>query len=307
MKHEIDKLVANLLLDERELYLPKVGTLMLVRRATQLLSPKSLQAPYFELLITGEERGVSLVKHIACEAGVTEERAEDIYNEYVAQSLRDGVFSIDNLCTIEGNRVQTHQQFEDMANPKGRGKVKVNPRTNYFIYFVATLCMAFALGVAGYVLYSNGMLDFRGRVAPAEEAFNKVASASDVSEVEQPTAVVEEVVTEVAVEEPAEVVAEPVAQSAETVEPTQSIPAIMPLQRGTSYAVWGVYTQLKNAEEAIAWLAAKHSDIEAHIYDYDERYMVALCEVSSRSECGRKVSALKAERKGFGSVWVYTR
>ena len=296
MKREIDKLIANILLDEGSVYLPDVGTLLLIRRPTQLLSSKLVKVPFFELRYTSEKRGASLVWYISCVADVSEERAGDIYNEYVAQSSRDGVFTINNVCVIEGNKVQILQQFEEKVNPNGKATIKVNRRTNYFVYIVAALCMCFALGMAGYVLYTNDVFGLKAKVSPAEDAF-KTVSAPESAVAEQSVEVVTEVPTEVA-ELPAEQSVEP-AQSAES--------AILPLQKGSSYAVWGVYAQLKNAEDAVAWLATKHSDIEAHIYDYDERYMVALCEASSRSECGRKVSKLKAERKGFGNVWVYTR
>ena len=154
--------------------------------------------------------------------------------------------------------------------------------------------MGFALGIAGYVLYSNGTLDkffAKKSIAPASEAFESVAE-----EVSLPT---EEVVT--VVEQPTEEVATPA-------EPIVEESAIVPMQKGSSYAVWGVYNELQNAEKAIEWLAARIPEIEGvNIYDYDGRYMVALCEVASRSECGRKVSAWKAEHVSCKSVWVYTR
>ena len=293
MKHEVDKLVANVLLTDGEIYLPQVGTLILVRRAARRLSSKALQRPYRELCLTTEQRGESLVAHIARIAGVGEERAMDIYNEYVAQSLREGVFTIENLCAIKGATLQTFQQFEDMANPKGRGAVKVNPHTNYFIYVVAGLCAGFALGVAGYVLHSNGVFDFG----------TKVVSKAEVVEVVTP--VVEEVVA------PTEQVAEQSAEQVKTVaEPVAEEPIVattQPLQRGKSYAVWGVYNELANGEAAVAWLGEKFPDVEVHLYEYDGRYMVALCELPSRSACGRQVSAWKAERAAFKNVWVYTR
>ena len=161
--------------------------------------------------------------------------------------------------------------------------------------------MGFALGIAGYVLHSNGMLDNligkRG-IAPAAEAFENVAEPSIApaeplaEEAPATTEPVAEAVTEPIVEPVTEVVAEP---------------SILPMQKDSSYAVWGVYNELKNAEDAKSWLAERFPEIEAAIYQYDARYMVALCEVASRSECGRKVSAWKAEHKSFKSVWVYTR
>lgn len=293
MKQQVDNLIANTLLDKGEVYLPQVGTLILYRHPAKLLSSTALQRPYRELRLTREERGESITTFIAKVAGVSDERASDIYTEWLEQSLRNDTLTIGGVCVAENGKVATDKTFEDMANPKGRGTVKVSRRTNYFIYIVAALCMGFALGIAGYVLHSNGMLDNligkRG-IAPAAEAFENVA--------EQSVAPAEPIVEEVpATTEPAvEPIAEPVAA-----------PSVLPMQKGSSYAVWGVYNELKNAEDAKAWLAERFPEIEAAIYQYDARYMVALCEVTSRSECGRKVSAWKAEHKSFKSVWVYTR
>ena len=305
MKHEIDHLIANALLDEGSIYLPNVGTLILVRHAAKRLSSRRLQPPYRELRFTGEQRGVSLVEYIAQKAGVTAERAGDIYNEYVVQSMRDGVFTIEELCTISNKRVEVLQQFEDMANPNGHSVVKINPRTNYIIYAVAALCTLFALGVAGYVLYLNDVFNFGGRVAPAEEAF-VAAVVEEQATAEQTEPKVEAVEVAEPTAEPTEVVAEPVVEVAEPVE-TAVAPKILPMQRGKSYAVWGVYNELKNAEDAIGWLGEKFPSLEPKIYDYDGRYMVALYELSSRSVVGNKVKQLKAQNKSFKSVWIYTR
>ena len=154
--------------------------------------------------------------------------------------------------------------------------------------------MGFALGIAGYVLYTNGTLEHlfaKRSIAPASKAFESVA--------ERPSQSTEPVV---------EVVEQVVEQTTEQVVEQSVEPTILPMQKGSSYAVWGVYNELKNAEDALNWLATRIPEIEsANIYDYDGRYMVALCEVASRSECGRKVSAWKAEHKSCKSVWVYTR
>jgi hypothetical protein len=221
---------------------------------------------------------------------VSAERSADIYAEWLEQSLRNDILTINGVCCIEKGNITTHQTFEDMANPNGRGTVKVNPRTNYLIYIIAGLCMGFALGVAGYVLYTNGTFErlFAKQCnAPAVEVVESVAV-----EAAQPT---EEVIA--AVEEPA---------IDEVAAPAK--PSILPMQKGMSYAVWGVYNELKNAEDALNWLSTRIPEIVGvAIYDYNGRYMVALCEVASRSECGRKVSAWKAEHKSCQSVWVYTR
>lgn len=303
MKQQIDNLIANLLLDESEVYLPKVGTLILRRQPAKLLSAKSLQLPYQGLCLTNEERGKSIVAFISHKASVSEERAEDIYAEWLEQSVRADKVTINGVCVIEKGSIKTDKTFEDMANPNGRGTKKMNPRSNYFIYIMSGLCIGFALGIAGYVMYSNNMFDnlfAKERIAPASEAFKELPS--------EPTAQPVDVATEesIATTEPtvAEPINEPVAES--SVESIANS-SILPMHKGSSYAVWGVYNELANAQDAKAWLAERFPEIEANVYQYDERYMVALCELPSRSECGRKVSAWKSQHNSFQSVWVYTR
>ena len=296
MKQQVDKLIANLLLDEGEIYLPKVGTLILCRHAAELQSSKILLAPYRELRLTREERGVNIATHISRIAIVSTERANDIYTEWLDQSLRNDILTIEGVCSIEKGNISTDKTFEDMVNPQGRKKIKVNPRTNYFIYVVAGLCMGFALGIAGYILHTNGTLD-----KLFAEQYNAPVIAESCEVTPQP--IVEEVV-----EQPAEQpVIELQAAEPQTAQEPET-PAMLQLKKGSSYAVWGVYNELQNAENAVAWLATRVPNIDSvNIYDYDGRYMVALCETASRSECGRKVSAWKAEHTSFKSVWVYTR
>ena len=158
--------------------------------------------------------------------------------------------------------------------------------------------MGFAVGIAGYVLYTNGLFDnllAKKNVPHPSEAFeNRVEQTTVIAEPTVETEIV--VATE---EQPVEQTQPEVAVVAES--------HILPMQKGNSYAVWGVYNELKNAEDAKAWLANKFPEIEANIHQYDARYMVALCELPTRTECGRKVSAWKAQSKSFNSVWVYTR
>lgn len=312
MKQQVDRLIANTLLDEGVVYLQGVGTLILYRCAAKLLSAKQLQSPYRELRLVKEQQGESLTTYISRVANVSEERASDIYAEWLEQSLRNDILTIEGVCCIEKGALRTLQAFEDMANPNGRGTIRVNPRTNYFIHIVAALCMSFALGVAGYVLYTNSTLDklFIWRsIAPASEAFEGCYNVEAASQESIASVVVEEPVVEASMVEEPVALEQPVEESsvvAEVVAPIE--PAIQPIKSGRSYAVWGVYKELQNAKNAKNWLATRIPEIDGvDIYDYNGRYMVALCELSSRAECVRKVLSWKSQHVSCKSVWVYTK
>lgn len=327
MKQQIDKLIANTLLDEDEAYLPKVGTLILYRHATKRLSSTKLQPSYRELKFTSEERGVNIVMHISKVANVSAERASDIYNEWFEQSLRNDVLTIGGVCTIQKGRVDSDNTFENMINPKGREIAKINPRPNYILYILLGMLVGFVLGAYGFYHYANGSFDnlLKGQsIIPTSEVLmgtpsevvtpiEKEVVAEPTTATEQPTEEVkeeEEQTTEPAVEQPAESTTEPVAEP--TVQPTSeptAKPEIAKLEKGYSYAVWGVYRELKNAEEAIEWLAEKLPDTKGCIYRHGKKYyMVTLFEFPSRSQCQQKVAAWKKEHRNSSRyVWVHTQ
>ena len=78
------------------------------------------------------------------------------------------------------------------------------------------------------------------------------------------------------------------------------------MSAGYSYAVWGVYSERANAERYMRVVKSRFSDLESHIYIYGERYMVAVYERPSRSECVRLVARLKSRDVAFKDMWVYT-
>ena len=299
MKQQVDNLIANILLREGEVCLPQVGTLILVRNAAKLISKNELQSPHRELRFTREERGTSLITHLMKVASLSDERASDIYAEWRNQSLRNDILTIGGVCSVENNKVEVDAKFDSLANPSGRSNIKVTRRKGYLIYILASLSVLLALCVGGYLLHTNGLLDL-----PSIAKEEQVAENSDINITIEPIPD-ERVMTEVV-----ETIETPAADTLAQKLPAEEViaqPATVAMTKGRSYAVWGVYAELKNAESAKVWLATKYPEINAQIYEYDDRYMVALCELTSRTACGKQVSAWKAKSKNFQNVWVYTR
>ena len=329
MKQQVDKLIAKTLLIEGEVYLPEVGTLILCRQAAKLVSSKQLQAPHRELRLTKEQRGVTIISSIMHAAGVSTERANDIYAEWLDQSQRDGVLTIGLVCTIANGKVTTDEMFEGFANPEGNKVIKIKPRKNVFARAMVALLVCGVLDGAGYYLYISGVVDpivvklekaltakaeVEEIVTPAPIEVEPIVDMVDsvamaIAEADSISVVIDEIKADSTLIATAEPTTEQIAelQNEEVESHTTSKSEILQLQSRYSYAVWGVYRELKNAEDAIDWLAEKFPSVEAHIYEYGERYMVAVYEVKSRNACGRQVSKWKAQWKSFKSVWVYTR
>lgn len=275
MKQQIDNLVALVLLEEGALYLPERGSLVVERIPAKRLSDKSMQMPYNKLRYVNEMQGTPITEHIVRVANVESERAADIYNEWLSQSVTSGQLSIGGVAVVEeGKDPQVEECFEQKLNPKGRGVIGLKPRSkaNGAIFAIVGVVMLFVLGAGGYLLYTNGVFDTKEEVAP----------------------VVEEVVIPVV---------EPVV---EEVVPVKD-PDVLDLKPGYSYVSWGVYTQKENALKYKAMLRRVHPTLDTNIYDYDGRYMVAIFESKSRNLCNSKVESWKEMDLRFDGAWVYTR
>ncbi|MBQ7856584.1 MAG: hypothetical protein IJ348_05660 [Alistipes sp.] len=305
MKQQIDNLIYNALGDGRDVYLPQVGTLLVHRRPATLASSKRATAPYREVTFTGEERGESLVDEIATVGEVTTERAEDIYAQWLQQVRRDDEVHIDGVGVIRQRRFEAEESFVAYLNPQPRRSVALRPRTNIVFYLLATLCILFALGVAGYVLYSEQLFAERMDKSSLVAEVAEVADAPAESPSQQAEAASAEPATTEVAPAPA-AVAEPVTEPAPVAEPQTAVSHAVPMKAGYSYAVWGVYSELKNAKYYAALVSERYIDLKPCIYLYKGRYMVAVFERPSRSECAELVGRLKELSTSFRDMWVYT-
>ena len=300
MKQQIDNLIRNLLGEGHDIYLPQVGTLMVRRRPATMPSSKMVMAPYREVTFTGEQRGESLVEIIISMTDVTSERAEAIYEQWLQQVRRDDEVRIDGVGVVRQRQFEAEKSFVAYLNPQPRKSVALRPRTNYLFYLLASLCILFAVGVAGYILYSEQLFAERME-KPALLVTSTSVQPADMN-VPQPAE------NNAAVQE---VVVEPVAVEKPVVEPVQEAvaekPQILAMKTGYSYAVWGVYSELKNAEYYVGLVAERYIDLNPAIYKYNNRYMVAVFERKSRGECAELVDRLKELSSAFRDMWVYTK
>lgn len=327
MKQQVDNLIANVLLNEEAVYMPEVGSLVMLRHPAELLSKRSIQQPFRELTFSRERQGESIISYIAEVTKVTEERASDIYGEWLSQSLHNNTLTIGGVCIIEGDKVQIDKQFDKAANPDGCNILPLKPRKNPWTATLITLFIGGAICGAGHYFYSEGALDqlinrhnattiAEVEVAPIVETPIVETLRKDTTlhvEIEpMPTdsTIVAEVRDTIAIatvtiaENPQEEV-RPTAKPTRRATPQNAkIPSV---RRGCSYAVWGVYDKLQNAKETRAWLKRKFPSLKVVVYRYDKRYMVAIYSSTSRDACVRKVKSWKAKLSSFKNVWVYTR
>lgn len=309
MKKQIDTIIFNTLRKGRDLYLPNVGTLVVRRASAERSSKHRVEAPYREVVFTGENRGVSLIDIIVLIASVTQERATDIYSQWLQQSQTDGVVTIGGVGVVRDRQFIAEKSFAEKMNPS-RKFIALPSRSHKTLYAFVALCVLVAVGVGGYMLYSNGALQSVRSVVNQEQVAEESQSTliePTASSEQEPTTVQEAVAApSVASEQSADAVQEPVVEQAVVSPHTTDAYAPLPMSAGYSYAVWGVYSERANAERYMRAVKNRFSDLESHIYIYGERYMVAVYERPSRSECVRLVARLKSRDAAFKDMWVYT-
>lgn len=311
MTAQIDNLIFNTLADGRDLYLPDVGSLIVRRNGAARVSSGRLVPPFTDIVFSRELRGEVLTDIIAAKANVSQERATEIYRQWLQHASADGAVIIGGVGEIRNEKFMTDQNFDNMANPEGRTEMRINPVTNYLLLSFAILCIVFAVGVAGYIFYSEQVFSEqmgKGVPTPQTVAAETVVAVS----VETVESVAGERIADANTEHPA-IVAEgetPVAADTKTAveveRPIEGFNGVIPMKTGYSYAVWGVYMEFANAEDGMNSVNRRFDDLHSRIYRYGERYMVALYECPTRSECVRIVENLKERSKSFREVWVYT-
>lgn len=308
MTAQIDNLIFNILADGHDLYLPDVGSLIVRRNGAVRISSGRLVPPFTDIVFSCELRGEVLTDIIAAKANVSQERATEIYRQWLQHASVNGNVIIGGVGEIRNEKFITDQNFEDMANPEGRTEIRINPVTNYMLLSFAVLCIVFAVGVAGYILYSEQV--FSVQMGKGDLPQNVAVERVDAVPVETVAAVGEELVAAAETEQPSQISGtEPVAEPEKTVasEPVAAgLNGVLPMTAGYSYAVWGVYVEFVNAEDGMKRVNSRFEDIHSRIYRYGDRYMVALYECPTRSECVRIVENLKERSRSFGEVWVYT-
>lgn len=286
------------------MYLPDVGSLIVRRNGAARISSGRLVPPFADVVFSRELRGEVLTDIIASKANVSQERAAEIYRQWLQHATVGEVVLIGGVGEIRDGKFITDKNFDNMANPEGRNEVRINPVTNYILLSFALLCIVFAVGVAGYIFYSEQV--FSSMMGKGDTPQTVVVEAVVPAPMETSNAPSDELSAIVAEEQQINVGEIEPAAEPEPERPVEGLNGVLPMTVGYSYVVWGVYVELANAEDGMKTVNRRFDDIDSRIYRYGDRYMVALYERPTRNECVRIVENLKERSKSFGEVWVYT-
>ena len=327
MVNEFNKIIGDVLAAEGAVWLPDVGTLVVVRRAAERISSRRLRRSCNAVKFTGKEAGRSVVDVVAEVCGIDTEEARDIYDRWRAKSTADNVLAIDGVGHIDRQRFFVDESFDRLLNPNGHHVVElVKCRRNRALKRAAWgVAVIAALACA---VWFTGLYERRGeiwsslvgRFVAEPHTDSVVAAAEPVPEAEESVggddmpdvqAVAEDVTDEPVQEQPQQQAEQPSElSSVESVQPQpqqpqqlQSSPVdgIGRLTSGWSYVVYGVFSTPENALRAVGEVRARGVS-GCSAFAYGAKYMVALYFSDSAADCNTYIRSARE----YENIWVYT-
>ena len=226
MVNEVNKIIRNMILSGREVCIDGIGTLFTLRIAAQRTSRKSITPPYRIISFVTEQRGASLKEEISRVAEVDTEKANELFERWLSESLIGDKLTIEGVGTLHHDNFTMDSEFASTLNPQGQHPVRLKPKANVGLYIFASLCMLFALVVAGYVYIDSHDIDLAKLITLSGKstviAQSEPTEVAEVVEAVDSTAVVAPVVAE-ATTSTTEVVDTPTPQANEVAAAPKSV------------------------------------------------------------------------------------
>ena len=274
---QMNKIIANQLLKRYVVFLPTIGTIRVESRSAKLSKGSEVVPPLNIVEFSSEQSGESLVDTVQRLASTDVEKAQDIYDRWLAKVTAEGELRVEGVGVLRDKSFVCDKAFYDRLNPQGAKPVKVTRKGgDKFIWAILLLSVA----VSSYFI-----------VPFIKDAiFNKpnVVAKREITENVKPSAVV------VDTHEDIQVIAEP------TPAPKRS--GILECEKLTSkryYVILGVFSTEANAVKAIREAKLTQG---GGVYYFGSKFMASAFESDDAAEAKR----YKSENRGaFSELWIY--
>ena len=283
MVEQINLLIGNLLAEGSELYLPGIGTIYTERRPARKLSSTSVQPPQRVVRFSTDERGTSLVDHIARVAKCNQETAQEIFDRWITCVYTDEQLKIEGIGVLSHKSFKMDDQFEKRLNPKGHAPVKIKRGKVDWVLWCGIVAIVFAVAGTSYYFLT--------------------AEKSEVKPVRQMAQVVEK--TQEAEAQPqvdSTMVAEVMKPAPEvTQQGSVAEPAALTSKR--NYVVMGVFGDPENAERTLQLIVDNNPQWTKGVYRFGDKLLVSAFESDQMEECRQFIND---NFKDYPEMWVYT-
>ena len=270
MVAEVNKIIYNMLVSGRGVYLPGVGTLYIERQAARKIADNKLLSPRNVVCFTSQEQAPSLVDEITAIAKCEAAQSQDIYDRWLMKTRAESTITIEGIGKIVDKSFTTDESFNATINPKGEKVLVIRRKQKHlWLYILSGVCLLFALGMLAYVIWGEP-------ITSTKVTTTEVATATVTAEATpaiEPDSVQQEVV-------------QPVAQP----------------QEYAYYVVMGVFSEEANAERAIEQVKSKIEDVTCSVRPFKGKHMVTIFGSDNRSDCNAYVNAYQDI---YPDLWIH--
>lgn len=270
MVAEVNKIIYNMLVSGRGVYLPDVGTLFIERQAARKISDNKLLSPRNVVSFTTQVQAPSLVDEISKIASCETAQSQDIYERWITKTRIDNTLTINGVGKLVDKSFTMENDFNTLLNPQGSKVLIVRRKQSHlWLYILSAVCILFALGMLAYMIWGEQLSNTTKTVTTTETT---APATEAVPIVEQDTIQVQEVA-----------------------QPQQP-------QEYAYYVVMGVFAEEANAARAIEQTKSEIDDATCTIRPFKNKHMVTIFGSDNRSDCN---SYAKAYRDIYPNLWIY--
>ena len=270
MVAEVNKIIYNMLVSSRGVYLPNIGSFYIERQAARKIADNKLLSPRNVVSFTSQEQAPSLIDEITSIAKCEPSQSQDIYERWLAKTLVENTLTIEGIGKLVDKSFTMDESFDATINPQG-SKILVMRRkqSHLWLYILSGVCVLFALGMLAYVIWGESTTSTK--VTTTEVA--TVAATADAASAIEPDSTQQEAV---------QLAAQP--------------------QEYTFYVVMGVFAEEANAERAIEQVKSNIEDVTCSVRPFKNKHMVTIFGSDNRADCNAYANAY---RDIYPNLWIY--
>lgn len=290
MVGEVNKIIYNMLVSGRGVYLPDVGSLYIERQAARKISSDKLLSPRNVVVFQSAEQAPSLVAEITNVAGCSVEQATDIYQRWSAKTREGNNVKITGVGVLNHKSFVMESEFASAINPKGVKTIVIRRRSNAWLYAICAVCVLVALGFCAYIIFGG---EPKSGAKSEPKAVEMVAQSAPQ--------VAADSVAQTAVNEPAAAV-ESTESSTATAQATNTVAS-----SNTDYeyyVVMGIFSTEENAQRAVEQAKSRIDDVNCRVLPFKDKHMVTLFGSDKIGDCN---SYANSYRDIFSDLWVYKK
>lgn len=301
MVGEVNKIIYNMLVSGRGVYLPEVGSLYIERQAARKISADKLLSPRNVVAFQSGEQAPSLVAEIVAVAGCSDEQAADIYQRWSAKTREGSNIKIGGVGVLNHKSFVMESDFASAINPKGVKTIVIRRRSNTWLYALCAVCVLVALGFLGYIMFggeqkpavkrAESMAQTEPQPAVEQGAAEPAGAEGQVNTTDNTTAAVTTAATTTS--------SDTLTQAAQIADTAVTTPVDYEY-----YVVMGIFSTEENAQRAIEQAESRIKDLNCRVLPFKDKFMVTLFGSDKIGDCN---SFANSYRDIYADLWVYRK